>query len=103
MSPLGVGTKRANCLERLDTSKRSGGGRTLRAWASSAKGKHNPVKIRASCPWAGVNGFLRDASSPGESDKPPVALMFRHLAKKWRGASFERGHQVGRKFEAVES
>jgi len=86
MSPLGVGTKRENRLERLDTSKGSGGGRTLRAWASSAKGKYNPIKIRASCPWAGVNGFLRDASSPGESDKPPVALMFRHLARKWRGA-----------------
>jgi len=69
MSPLGVGTKRANHLERFDTSKGSGGGRTLRAWASSVKGKYNPVKTRAACPWAGVNEFL------------------------W-GASFERGHQV---------
>jgi len=85
MSPLGMGAKRANRLERLDTPKRSGGGHTLRAWALSAKGRYNPVKIWASCPWAGVNGFLRDTSSPGESDKPPVALMFRHLVRKWWG------------------
>jgi len=41
--------------------------RTPRARASRLEGTYSKVKkIRAFSPWAGVNGFHRDASSPGE-------------------------------------